>query len=208
MISDSTTLHSCTQGGTAQWMSPELLNPEIQDRRQTKSSDCYALGMVIYEVLSGHVPFPRCNNYVVAIKVLRGERPERPQGMEWNWFMGAGKVWEVLGRCWVPQPGDRPGIEDVLQCLKEVSESWMPPSPRLLEVPPIAGSLSRGFYDTVATESTDWSEETTSQVASSRPPEELDQDGSIGIVSEVRWMNPHNEFCRQLDVPLGSTQPP
>ena len=136
-------------------MSPELLDPEIQHHRQAKSSDCYALGMVIYEVLSGHNPFPRCNNYVVAAKVLKGERPERAQGVEWKWFTGAGEVWEVLERCWMPQPGDRPSIEDVLRCLKEVSESWMPPSPRLLATPPTAGSLSRGSFDTVTTESTD-----------------------------------------------------
>ena len=34
-------------------MSPELLNPEMfgkSDDRPTKQSDCYALGMVVYEV--------------------------------------------------------------------------------------------------------------------------------------------------------------
>ena len=39
--------------GTDRWMSPELLVPEqfeISDTRPTKQSDCYALGMVIYEV--------------------------------------------------------------------------------------------------------------------------------------------------------------
>jgi len=35
-------------------MSPELLDPDkfgLEDSRPTKESDCYALGMVIYEVL-------------------------------------------------------------------------------------------------------------------------------------------------------------
>ena len=44
---------SFTEGGTIRWMSPELLDPgrfEITDCRPTKQSDCYALGMVIYEV--------------------------------------------------------------------------------------------------------------------------------------------------------------
>jgi len=42
-----------TPGGTKQWMSPELLNPEsfgLNDSRPTTQSDCYALGMVVYEV--------------------------------------------------------------------------------------------------------------------------------------------------------------
>jgi len=39
-------------GGTLCWMSPELLDPERfgSSGRPTCESDCYALGMVIYEV--------------------------------------------------------------------------------------------------------------------------------------------------------------
>jgi len=50
------TLMSFTVGGTRRWMSPELLDPEkfgvpeSEDNRPTRQSDCYALGMVIYEV--------------------------------------------------------------------------------------------------------------------------------------------------------------
>ena len=50
------TLMSFTPGGTTRWMSPELLDPErfgvpeSESDRQTRQSDCYALGMVIYEV--------------------------------------------------------------------------------------------------------------------------------------------------------------
>ena len=40
-------------GGTYRWMSPELFDPKrfkLPRARPTKESDCYALGMVIYEV--------------------------------------------------------------------------------------------------------------------------------------------------------------
>ena len=39
-------------GGTFGWMSPELLDPLLfgSNGRPTRESDCYALGMVIYEV--------------------------------------------------------------------------------------------------------------------------------------------------------------
>ena len=46
-------LMSFTPGGTTRWMSPELLDPDrygLPDSRPTKQSDCYALGMVVYEV--------------------------------------------------------------------------------------------------------------------------------------------------------------
>jgi len=55
LISDDT-LMSFTGGGTRRWMSPELLDPErfgmpeLEGDRPTRQSDCYALGMVIYEV--------------------------------------------------------------------------------------------------------------------------------------------------------------
>jgi len=41
-----------SSGGTLSWMSPELLYPQRfdSDGRPTRESDCYALGMVIYEV--------------------------------------------------------------------------------------------------------------------------------------------------------------
>jgi serine/threonine protein kinase len=50
------TLMSFAAGGTRRWMSPELLDPELfgipesEGDRPTRQSDCYALGMVIYEV--------------------------------------------------------------------------------------------------------------------------------------------------------------
>ena len=52
-IASKASLMSFTIGGTTRWMSPELLDPErfgASDDRPTKQSDCYALGMVVYEV--------------------------------------------------------------------------------------------------------------------------------------------------------------
>ena len=127
IISDGTNIVSSAsfaQGGTQRWMSPELFDPEkfdLNDGRPTKHSDCYALGMVIYEVLSGEVPFSTCSHHLVVVKVLAGERPARPQGTGGAWFMDG--VWEILERCWVPQPENRPNIEDVLRCLEKVSMS-------------------------------------------------------------------------------------
>ena len=66
-------------------MSPELLHPNqfgLKDSRPTRESDCYALGMVIYEVLSGKAPFAALKDFMVMRKVTDGERPERPEGAE------------------------------------------------------------------------------------------------------------------------------
>jgi len=48
VILSETTVSS---GGTLCWISPELLDPPpSSDGCPTRESDCYALGMVIYEV--------------------------------------------------------------------------------------------------------------------------------------------------------------
>lgn len=52
----SDSLPTFTSGGSLRWMSPELLDPsrlEDRDPRPTKESDCFALGMVTYEVRVG-----------------------------------------------------------------------------------------------------------------------------------------------------------
>ena len=111
---------SFTQGGTSRWMSPELINPQrfgLENSRPTKASDCYALGMVIYETISGHFPFHRDAALTVFLKVLNDERPPREA-----YFTDS--LWGMLELCWEPQPGDRPSIQDVLECLaKELPSS-------------------------------------------------------------------------------------
>lgn len=115
---------SYTQGGTARWMSPELIDPQrfgLEKSRPTSSSDCYALGMVIYETISGHLPFHKHADLTVFVNVLKDVRPPREDGF-------ADSLWEMLELCWAPQPSARPNIEEVLQCLEGVSLSLKPPS--------------------------------------------------------------------------------
>ena len=113
-------------------MSPELLDPDrfgLEDGRPTKDSDCYALGMVILEVLSGKPPFSSYNGLVVMRKIIEGERPGRPRGEEGVWFTNS--LWEVLEQCWSTQPERRPTIDAVLQRLKQGSTAWQPLPPNL-----------------------------------------------------------------------------
>lgn len=128
-----TSSNSFWEGGTWRWMGPEMFCPKkfgLKDNRPTKSSDCYALEMVVYEVLRGKVPFYRDTNLFVVVKVSDGEQPKRPQGAKGAWF--GDNVWNLLQRCWEPSPGDRPGIEDVLDLLGDVSRSWTPP-PQIID---------------------------------------------------------------------------
>ena len=100
-------------------MSPELLDPEkfgLQKRRPTMQSDCYALGMVIYEVLSGQAPFSAYSSFPTLRKVLDGERPERPQGEAGTLFTDG--IWNMVEDCWKTNPSERITAKDILQGLK------------------------------------------------------------------------------------------
>ena len=91
--------------------------------RLTKSSDCYALGMVIYETISGNVPFHEYMEMVVFARVILGEHPSRCAAFPED-------VWKTMGSCWTFQPRDRPGIADILRCLRAASNSSKFPAPR------------------------------------------------------------------------------
>ena len=120
---------SYTAGGTIRWMSPELLLPDkagLEGNRPTKQSDCYALAMVIYEVLSSQVPFAPFGRFVVIRKVMDGERPQRPKGSEGARFTN--DLWQMLNRCWATRPEGRPDCSAVLECLEQVSRDTKLPS--------------------------------------------------------------------------------
>ncbi|KAF9789504.1 kinase-like domain-containing protein, partial [Thelephora terrestris] len=103
--------------GTYRWMSPELFDPKnfgLPKVTLTKMSDCYALGMVIYEVLSGKDPFEELGpSVVVPCKVLEGTHPGIPKNIDTR-MMG---LWDLARECWSHRPQDRPSSTTILDRL-------------------------------------------------------------------------------------------
>lgn len=115
-------------------MSPELLDPDqfgFKDSKPTKQSDCYALGMVIYEVLGGRAPFAQFKDFIVIRKVTEGKRLGRPVGPEGAWFTD--DLWQMLNLCWETKPENRPDAEAIMVHLEQVSRTWKPPPPQAYE---------------------------------------------------------------------------
>ena len=163
ILSEPTSLlpsSSYTQGGTARWMCPELITPSVENSRPTISSDCYALGMVIYETISGNLPFHEYADLAVVVKVLAGERP--PRGA---WFVGS--LWRLLEQCWASQSNDRPSIADVLRCLEMVSNSSEPHSP--------------GTDEEMEEDSDDWDSESGSSDALNGTGGMMETEGSTTV---------------------------
>ena len=125
-------------------MSPELIAPQrfgLKNSRPTKFSDCYALGMVIYETISGNLPFHEDTDLTVFVKVLEGKRPSARGGKF------AKGLWGVLEQCWRSQPSSRPAIGDVLQSLEMFSDLLEPPSNGEGDASTSASSNSSGVVD-------------------------------------------------------------
>ena len=132
-----------TPGGTFRWMSPELLDLERfdSDGRPTRESDCYALGMVIYEVgwshssqrpfthayqvLTGLPPFHHLLGYAPVPVIVRGKRPEKPLDAESLGFSHT--LWELVQSCWDESSSVRPTAQRLFDHLSAASPDWVPP---------------------------------------------------------------------------------
>ena len=110
---------SATSPRAIPWTSPELLYPErfgLKHRYATLGSDRYAMGMVIYEVLSGQAPFATFRDTEIIVLVLEGIRPERPREDGEKLF--ADGVWETLELCWEEKSEKRPNARNILMGLE------------------------------------------------------------------------------------------
>jgi serine/threonine protein kinase len=145
MVDLSTILLSKTTasfGGTYCWMSPELLDPQRfgSKSRLTRESDCYALGMVIYEVsslhssrwpriypsqvLTGLRPFYHLCGYAPVLAVARGERPDKPLDAE---SLGLSHtLWGLVQSCWSESSSARPTARQLFDYLLPASRTWVP----------------------------------------------------------------------------------
>ena len=68
-----------------------------------------------YKVLAGVFPFANSPPTTVAVDVLSGKRPERP-----NHPALTDELWDLIQRCWDQVPQRRPGISDVACHLRSI----------------------------------------------------------------------------------------
>ena len=102
----------------ASFMAPELLLParfSLDKGVPSKEADIYALGMTVYQVLTGKWPFHSKMEGDIMLVVMSGERPQKPRNAE---AIGMTEVvWDLLIKCWREDRMTRPTIADVLKRL-------------------------------------------------------------------------------------------
>ncbi|KAF9781245.1 kinase-like domain-containing protein [Thelephora terrestris] len=135
--------------GTLRWSAPECLHPErfgfgdkSRKRLPSKSTDVYALGMTVLEVVTRRRPFDHITDYAIHMYILDGKRPERPRGV----FSGA--LWELLHQSWNREyestPSMRPPISLIQAQLEKEAETWDPSPEAITTDGPCIPSSRRG----------------------------------------------------------------
>jgi len=54
--------------------------------------------------------------------IMEGDRPKKPEGTKSLGFND--ELWRTVELCWLEDRDARPGVEDILACLNNISLSW------------------------------------------------------------------------------------
>ncbi|THH29187.1 hypothetical protein EUX98_g5008 [Antrodiella citrinella] len=107
-------------GASHHFMAPELWEPSdfgLTRARPTEACDVYAFGCTCIELYTGKVPFPepKMTMYRISKKVLKGDRPTRPQTPPMP-----DSLWEVVQAAWTQQPQERLSSHDLERRMRAV----------------------------------------------------------------------------------------
>ncbi|CAE7117244.1 unnamed protein product [Rhizoctonia solani] len=105
---------------TTRFAAPEVLKED--NRTFTKEGDIYALGMTMYSVLTGQIPFADKWEASVIIEVVykKGQPPRPDFARSLQADAAKAKMWDLLQRCFAYEPADRPTAVKVKEDLLEV----------------------------------------------------------------------------------------
>ncbi|XP_033103710.1 fibroblast growth factor receptor 3-like [Anneissia japonica] len=92
------------------WMAPESIDYQIF----TKSSDVWAFGVVLYEIITlGETPYEGMTPEAIPGMLNQGYRLEKPQSC-------GRRLYEIMENCWQQEPRDRPSFEELVAELREL----------------------------------------------------------------------------------------
>jgi serine/threonine protein kinase len=98
--------------GNLPYIAPEV----IVENKTTFASDIYSIGMLMWEISSGHPPFVNKHNYDLAIKIINGMRPRIIPGTPLAYK-------ELMKQCWDADPTKRPDINILYRKIIDMRKS-------------------------------------------------------------------------------------
>mmetsp|Transcript_20149 Transcript_20149/g.33065 ORF Transcript_20149/g.33065 Transcript_20149/m.33065 type:complete len:666 (+) Transcript_20149:94-2091(+) len=104
--------------GTAQWMAPEV----VQSRQYDSRADIYSFGIILWEMMTGEVPFQNMRPAQVGFAVVAGVRPKLPATLL------ADSLGGLVERCWSQDLEQRPDASAIIRELQEMLSGV--PTPR------------------------------------------------------------------------------
>ncbi|KAF7337744.1 Kinase-like protein [Mycena sanguinolenta] len=135
IFSDSTSSLTSSRGGSVYRMAPELLDPDrSQDKfLRTPASDIYAFGCVCFELYTGRPPFANLPQGGAFMKILEGERPERPSGPP----VMSNLLWQHVTTYWTDNPSARPATKMVVEHMAQHVPKLQPQTDNLCDSRPL-----------------------------------------------------------------------
>ncbi|XP_015160759.1 serine/threonine-protein kinase STY17-like isoform X3 [Solanum tuberosum] len=98
--------------GTYRWMAPEV----IEHRPYDHKADVFSFGIVLWELLSGEIPYAHLTPLQAAIGVVQQDlRPRIPEHAH-------PKLVELVEKCWQQDPTQRPDFSEILDILKRLTK--------------------------------------------------------------------------------------
>ncbi|KAJ7147340.1 kinase-like domain-containing protein [Mycena filopes] len=122
VFSDATSSMTTNRGGSLYWMAPELLDPDKYGLKfvRTTATDVYAYGCVCLEVYTGRPPFAHLPEPAALMKILQGERPQRPSGSPAMTDI----LWRNISTYWADSPTARPDTQLVVHNMVWATPEW------------------------------------------------------------------------------------
>lgn len=102
-----------SSSGTTAYMAPERFSRNLDDRNPIKANDVFSLGVTLFELLTGELPYGDLGGIVAKTGTEPADLPER----------FAKELGQTIHLCIHPEPHNRPTASELKQCAEKYMNS-------------------------------------------------------------------------------------